>query len=256
VTADEIFAVPRRYTSRIDNKFKFVILFFGISLLSTTAAYAQRMDVSTFTRLAKQCGPQVAPLTLAALAKIESKFEPLTIFDNTARRSYRYLKQRDAVESAENLIMRGHSIDIGMMQINSANIRRLGMTLKNAFDPCRSISAAASILSRNYNRVRKSGSTQVALLNAISMYNTGNSVSGFRNGYVRKVQAAASRLRPASELASAAVEKGIAQRSDEPTDESPAYPWDVWRSTAAAPTHAGKSESTNDNSVVLFGGSQ
>lgn len=243
-------------TRRTALKLKVVPLFacISISWLSTAGAHAERLDIGTFTRLAKHCAPQVAPLTLAALAKTESKFEPLTIFDNTARRSYRYSVQRDAIKSAEELITRRHSIDIGLMQINSANIRRLGMTLRTAFDPCRSISGAASILSRNYNSIRKSASPQAALLNAISMYNTGSSVKGFRNGYVKKVQAAATRLLPASEMSAAAVESSIAQGPDEPTNESPAYPWDVWRSSGR-PTSPGKSESTNDNSVVLFGGS-
>jgi type IV secretion system protein VirB1 len=233
---------------------KLLPVFGAASLFCSTGARAERVDLATFTSLAKSCGPQVAPLTLAALAKTESGFDMLVIRDNTSHRSYRYSFKSEAARAAESLIARGHSIDVGLMQINSANLRRLRMTARDALDACRSISAAAAILYRNYAYVRGSRGEQAALLSAISMYNTGSVVRGFRNGYVRRVQLAAGRLTPVADLVVKAAVRDASRSDEQSVDEQEAQPWDVWR-TPHAPNPADIVKKSSEEAVTISGGS-
>lgn len=124
-------------------------------------------------QLAAQCAPQIASETLLAVAKTESAFDPLAIHDNTDKRSYEPQDTAEAISIARRLFDARHSFDAGLMQINSRNFAILGVTLESAFDPCKSLNAAATLLS------------------AFSRYNTGSPSRGYKNGYVRRVMTAA-----------------------------------------------------------------
>lgn len=64
---------------------------------------------------------------------------------------------------------------------------KLGLTWETVFDPCTNIAALGQILTQNYNMVKPGRHPQDALRVALSLYNTGNTARGFRNGYVAKV---------------------------------------------------------------------
>jgi type IV secretion system protein VirB1 len=89
-----------------------------------------------------------------------------------------------AVQIAAKLIEAGHSADVGIMQINSGNFARLGLTLQAAFDPCKSVAAAATIRAGDYNSGETHEAQQSALRAALSRYNTGDAQRGLANGYV------------------------------------------------------------------------
>jgi len=137
----------------------------------------------------RECAPQVAPSTMQAIIRTESGFNPLAININGGAKLAR--KPRTLHEAAawsHWLISRGYSVDMGLMQINSNNLRRLGLNAASVFDPCRNLAAGARILTESYRRaLREGGTPQSALLKALSAYNTGNFERGFRNGYVAKV---------------------------------------------------------------------
>ncbi|MGC9271898.1 transglycosylase SLT domain-containing protein, partial [Acidiphilium sp.] len=101
-----------------------------------------------------------------------------------------------AIQIARHLIAAGHSVDLGLMQINSANLTRFGLTLRSAFNPCASLSAAGLLLARDYQPAESPGTDQAALQIAFSRYNTGSPVQGFQNGYVQRVVATARRIVP------------------------------------------------------------
>src|SRR3954470_7396840 len=122
-----------------------------------------------FAQIAATCAPGVAPETLAALAGTESGFNPNAIHDNTANRSYFPPDQAEAIRTATPLLAAGHSVDLGIMQINSRNFTWVGLTVESAFDPCESIRAGATVLT------------------GFSKYNTGSPTRGFSNGYVQRV---------------------------------------------------------------------
>jgi type IV secretion system protein VirB1 len=127
------------------------------------------LPLAAIAHLATACAPQVAPATLEAVAKTESGFDALAVHDNATGRTYQPASTDQAVGLARQLIAAGHSVDAGLLQINNHNFEWLGLTVATAFDPCRSIAAAAT------------------LLTAISRYNTGSPRAGFTNGYVDRV---------------------------------------------------------------------
>jgi len=144
-----------------------------------------------FGVLAQQCAPTVAPQTMAAIVKTESGFRPLAIGVNGGVRLERQpATKEEAVVTAKWLISNGYNIDMGLGQINSSNLARTGLSVEDAFDPCRNLGAAAQILTGNYLAVRsKAEDDQQALHAAFSTYNTGSPTRGFTNGYVQRVLA-------------------------------------------------------------------
>ena len=159
------------------------------------------MAVALFTQVWASCvGPAVAVETGAAVARAESGFNTLAIHDNTAGQNYAPASVPEAVAIATALRAVGNSVDLGLMQINSANLARLGLTVAGAFDPCRNMAAGAQILADDYLAGPASRGMQVRLRQALSRYNTGDSAVGFVNGYVARVQAAAGQIVPAIRL--------------------------------------------------------
>lgn len=150
-----------------------------------------------FLVLANRCAPEVAPATLAAVAGAESSFNTLAIHDNTTGRNVTAPSASRAAIIAKRLIAAGHSVDLGVMQIDSANLHRLGLSVHGAFDACASVRAAGVLLSHDYQPGRGGRGQQAALLAALSRYNTGNAWRGLQNGYVQRVVAAAKQVVPA-----------------------------------------------------------
>ena len=84
----------------------------------------------------------------------------------------------------------GHTADVGLMQVNSANFDRYDLDVRTAFDPCMNIAAGSEIFMRGYRAaVSFYGETEQAKRAALSAYNTGTFHRGFGNGYVERYQA-------------------------------------------------------------------
>ncbi|MDA8095278.1 MAG: lytic transglycosylase domain-containing protein [Betaproteobacteria bacterium] len=122
--------------------------------------------VAALTTL-EHCAPRVAPLTMAAIVQQESGGNPLTIHDNTTGRTYHFETVSTAVRLARTLIRGGHSVDMGLAQINSANLASIGADVDHIFDPCTNLRAAQTILLRAWSQ---SGGS---LRGTLSAYNTG-----------------------------------------------------------------------------------
>jgi type IV secretion system protein VirB1 len=137
--------------------------------------------------LASHCAPNVAPQTVAAIVHTESRGNPLALNVNGGRQPFSQSTAAEAVATARRYIAAGYSVDLGLGQINSRNMRRLGLTWETVFDPCTNIAALGQILTQNYQSVADGRHPQTALRLAISLYNTGSTSRGFRNGYVAKV---------------------------------------------------------------------
>lgn len=138
----------------------------------------------------QQCAPGVGQTTMHAIIRTESGGHPWAIGDNTAALARQPATKEEAVATAKTLIAQGHSVDLGLGQINSKNLAGLGLTVDQVFDPCTNLAASATILTGAYQRaVKQHGQGQQALLAALSAYNTGSLVNGFGNGYVQKVVA-------------------------------------------------------------------
>jgi type IV secretion system protein VirB1 len=156
------------------------------------------LDMASFMNLAPACAASVAPGTLLAIARVESGLNPLAIGVNHAAPLSRPPTSRgEAIATAKRLLAAGANLDLGLLQINTANLEPLGLNVENAFDPCRNLAAGAALLSANYGAVRAKGpAPQAALRVALSLYNSGDAARGFRNGYVARVVSAAARVTP------------------------------------------------------------
>ncbi len=212
-----------------------ILASYGIALLAAGAApssaFADPLNVADFGRLALRCGPSVAPSTLASIARAESGFEPLAVNDNTTRTSVVPATHDIASQLASRLLAARHSVDVGIMQINSANFQRLGLTLDAAFDPCRSISAAATIMVENFSGDGDTHERQQAALRiALSKYNTGDAQRGFANGYVRKVEMATRRVVPALDVGMppAAIDTVPPPQAGQAAPSNTPPTWDTW----------------------------
>ncbi|MBP7703746.1 MAG: lytic transglycosylase domain-containing protein [Caulobacter sp.] len=149
-----------------------------------------------FLTLAAACAPTIPVATLAPLIQVESAFNPLAINVNGEPRvTVRARSRAEAAATARRLIAQGRSVDLGLGQINNANLAWLRLTVEEAFDPCRNLTAAARVLGDGYARaVRVEPDPQRALHTAFSIYNTGHPQRGFDNGYVAKITLAAGRV--------------------------------------------------------------
>ena len=146
------------------------------------------LPASVVLVLAAQCAPNVAPATIAAIVQTESRGNELAIGVNGLGRSIAQpTSVADAIRIARFYVSKGYSVDLGLGQINSRNMKALGLTWDTVFEPCTNIAAAGAVLSGNYFSVRQGLHPQRALRIALSMYNTGSQSRGFSNGYVGKV---------------------------------------------------------------------
>lgn len=157
------------------------------------------MTLSLFAQLAAACGPWVHVDTLAAVACAESGLDPLAIGDATTGRSHSPRSPAAALAEAIALLRQGHSLDLGLMQLNSATLARFGLSVADAFEPCRNIAAGARVLAAGFDPEGGEDGQQ-ALVRALSRYNTGSPERGVVNGYVARVRAAAATVVPAIRL--------------------------------------------------------
>jgi type IV secretion system protein VirB1 len=144
------------------------------------------MDLLT---LALVCGPMVAPATTLRVIEVESAGHAFAIHDNTSGRSFNLSNSRDAERLAATLIVAGHSIDLGLMQINyQVWLKPMRIRLDQAFNPCINVSFGTTILSAAYaHELSHRIAPKEALERALSVYNSGNEARAL--AYAQKVLA-------------------------------------------------------------------
>ncbi len=142
--------------------------------------------------LVAACAPRIHPATAAALVRVESSFDPYAIgvVDGLLARSPR--SRAEAIATAAALQRGGWNFSVGLAQINVHRWSSVGLTLQTAFDPCANLRAMQEILIECFARARPARARdQDALGAALSCYYSGDFETGLRQGYVRKVVAAA-----------------------------------------------------------------
>ena len=150
------------------------------------------MDTATLLGLLLSCAPQVDPTTAQALISVESSRNPHAIGVVGGVLEHQPRNRKQAVATAAALQAGGWNFSLGLAQINRHNLERLGLTLETVFEPCANLAAMQQVLSECFERstratVRAKASEQHALRRALSCYYSGNFVTGFRHGYVRRV---------------------------------------------------------------------
>jgi len=127
---------------------------------------------------------------MAAVVAVESGGDALALHDNTLGRSFRARDRAQAATWAGILIGMGHSVDLGLSQIDSSSLGWVGLSVADAFDPCRNLRAGSTILGWDYaSASARFGPGQTALRAALGAYNTGSLYEGA--AYVDRILAAA-----------------------------------------------------------------
>jgi len=167
---------------------------------------AQRLDIAA---LQSRCLPAVPLTTLSAIIRVESGSNPNAMQidfprallkqwhlpEGTLRLKRQPATQREALEWLDYFERRGIFVDLGLMQVSTAEARQRGIMAESLprllFDPCFNLKVGWQILQDGYNIETKTyGVGQDALQHAISRYNTGDTQRGIDNGYLARVIAA------------------------------------------------------------------
>jgi type IV secretion system protein VirB1 len=104
--------------------------------------------------------------------------------------------QAEALATAKALQAAGWDFSVGLVQINVRNLARLGLSLDAAFEPCANLAAMQRVLNWCFDRTgstERGSDQQLRLRQALSCYYSGNPLTGFAHGYVRRVAQAAGR---------------------------------------------------------------
>jgi type IV secretion system protein VirB1 len=165
-------------------------------------AFGQRLDVAA---LQSHCLPAEPLSTLSAIIRVESDGNPNAMQidsprvilkrwhlpEGTLRLKRQPATQREALEWLGYFERRGIFVDVGLMQVSTAEARRRGISVESLLDPCSNLRAGWQILDSAYQiEVKIYGPGQGALQHAISRYNTGDTQRGIDNGYLARVMAA------------------------------------------------------------------
>ena len=150
------------------------------------------------SELIARCAPTVHPETMAAVISAESRGHQFAADAGPVHlpwsqrksmvRSHYPTTMEEAVATAQNLISRGHTVSLGVAQVNDRNLSRMGVSVKDMFDPCTNVSVGGKILTDFYERaVKKFGAGPGTLQAALSAYNSGDWTRGARDGYVNLI---------------------------------------------------------------------
>jgi type IV secretion system protein VirB1 len=175
----------------------------AVFLLGTAANLpAQRLDIAA---LQSRCLPAVPLTTLRAIISVESGGNPNAMQidfpralvkqwhlpEGTLRLKRQPATQREALEWLDYFERRGIFVDLGLMQVSTAEAQHRGLSVESLLDPCFNLRAGWQILDSAYQlEVKTYGPGQEALRHAISRYNTGDTRRGIDNGYLGRVIAA------------------------------------------------------------------
>jgi len=158
-----------------------------------------------FLQLIKACAPTVDPSTMSAIVSAESRGNQFAIADagllslpwaqrKSMVRSFYFGTVEESVEKAEQLLSIGHTVSLGLAQINDRNLKKYGLSIRDTFDPCKNIATGGKIITEFYAKaVRQFGEGKVALNAALLAYNQGYWHGGDRDGYVKLVYQQANR---------------------------------------------------------------
>lgn len=146
-----------------------------------------RKGAKIMIELIQACATSTPVPVVQAIVKTESGFNPNAIGVNYGGKQIKQPKSySEAVIKAKQLIKAGHNIDLGLAQINSSNLKWLGLSIEQVLQPCTNLKAMQFILYDCYKRSGESG-LGTKMQRAFSCYNTGNHHKGFNNNYVNKV---------------------------------------------------------------------
>jgi type IV secretion system protein VirB1 len=171
-------------------------------LCFATNLSAQRLDIAA---LQSRCLPAASLDTLSAIIRVESGGNPNAMQidfpkallkqwhlpPGSLRLKRQPVSQSEAVEWLNYFERHGIFVDLGLMQVSTAEAKRRGLSSESLLEPCFNLRVGWQILQDAYQtEVMAYGPGQQALDHAISRYNTGDTQRGIDNGYLARVIAA------------------------------------------------------------------
>lgn len=134
-------------------------------------------------QVVQACSGPVAPATMAAIVGTESGGDPWAIFVNgmEPQGSMRFPNKAAAVAAATHYVRLGYKVDMGLAQVDSENLPRFGLSIRQAFNPCTNIRTGALILAGAYLQALKAGYAPgaSALTHGFEAYNSGQTTGDY-----------------------------------------------------------------------------
>ena len=183
----------------------------GLETNAQTQRPKTQLSEGEFVSLAGRCAPGAPADTLLAIARTESALNANAISINRPRAAARRAgysdgelvltqqpkNRKEAISWLHWFALHRYTVSIGLMQVNSEMAPQFHVKPEQLLEACTNLRIGAAILIAAYTDLaRGMGEGFSALDAALSFYNTGNSTTGFRNGYVASVYARAPRRSP------------------------------------------------------------
>ena len=125
------------------------------------------------------CQITVPPAHMSAIVRTESSSNPYAIGVVGHYLSRQPSSEAEALEVITQLQSDGHNYSVGLAQVNKVNFGRY-LSKDKLFSRCENLLAGSKILKACYDKHQD-------WKKAYSCYSSGNTVTGFRHGYVQKV---------------------------------------------------------------------
>jgi len=142
-------------------------------------------------QIVQACSGPVAPATMASIVATESGGYPWAIYVNGLgpSGSMRFPNKAAAIAAAIHYIRAGYKVDMGLAQVDSENLGRLGLSVQQAFNPCTNVRAGATIMAGAYVQAIKAGYAPGvdALTHGFEAYNSGSTSGDY--SYAQRVWA-------------------------------------------------------------------
>lgn len=157
------------------------------------------LSTTAFAELAARCVPGAPLATLRSVTSVQSGFHPFTVNINYPEAAGTQLgigegsvtltrqpvNLEEAVRWSRWFLANGQTVSVGLMQLNIEHLAAFKISLEKAFDPCTNLKVGWTIFGDKYAQASAIlGKGQLAMHAALSAYNSGSLVGGFRNGYV------------------------------------------------------------------------
>ncbi|MDF0699499.1 transglycosylase SLT domain-containing protein [Rhizobium sp. MC63] len=199
--------------------------------------------MAAFVDIAQSCAPMVEVKTLAGVVSLESRFHPFAIRINSGPPlAAQPTTKAEGIELATSFIADGQDIQLGLGGLGVEELRKLKLSISDAFDPCLNLTATAQLLDGYYRLALREGASAVQAEKVMlqAYYGRGNPSVGAMVRYDVQVRDEAKRLSPGLALltigdASRQADPG-AHREDQAarplqtqnSTTAEALPWDVF----------------------------